>query len=110
MDSTLAEVAKNCAMQLQVYQDCVNRNPKNWESACIQQKKALTKCSEDHVPVLKFVKSRCSAQISGYDTCLSENASEPEKCIDALKELYFCTEAASAAFKMEEQKKETEKD
>lgn len=47
MDDTLAQVAKHCAIQLEVYQRCVESNPNKWDTACLQQKRALTKCSED---------------------------------------------------------------
>lgn len=47
MDDTLAQVQAKCALQLEMYQKCVENNPDNWDKACIQQKRALTKCSEE---------------------------------------------------------------
>jgi hypothetical protein len=38
-----------------------------------------------------------------YDTCLQENSNEPEKCIQALKELYFCTEVTAMNYRQSQQ-------
>jgi uncharacterized pyridoxamine 5'-phosphate oxidase family protein len=38
-----------------------------------------------------------------YDTCLQENANEPEVCIQALKELYFCTEVTAMNYRQSQQ-------
>lgn len=47
MDDTLAQVAEKCALQLEMYQKCVENYPDTWDKSCAQQKKALTKCSEE---------------------------------------------------------------
>jgi hypothetical protein len=57
------------------------------------------------VGILKFVKERCTSQINAYDKCLSANSEKPEECVQALKELYFCTEATSIAYRDEEKRK-----
>jgi hypothetical protein len=44
-------------------------------------------------------------QINAYDRCLSANSENPEECVQALKELYFCTEATSIAYRDQEKKK-----
>ncbi|KAG2226009.1 hypothetical protein INT45_002475 [Circinella minor] len=103
MDDTLAQVREKCALQLEMYQKCVENYPHNWDKSCVQQKNALTKCSEENVGILKYVKEHCSKQVKDYDDCLSANQSEPEKCIQALKELYFCTETTSAAYRQQHQ-------
>lgn len=51
------------------------------------------------VGILKFVKERCTNQINSYDNCLKANSENPEECVQALKELYFCTEATSIAYR-----------
>lgn len=43
-------------------------------------------------------------QINAYDRCLGANAENPEECVQVLKELYFCTEATSIAYRDEEKK------
>ncbi|RUS20833.1 hypothetical protein BC937DRAFT_94282 [Endogone sp. FLAS-F59071] len=102
MDDTLAEVVKHCALQLDMYQRCVESYPNDWDKQCLQQRRALTKCSDENVGVLRFVKERCSSQVTAYDLCLGANAAEPEKCIDALRQLYLCTEVAATSFRQQQ--------
>ncbi|KAI9307148.1 hypothetical protein BJ944DRAFT_158586 [Cunninghamella echinulata] len=90
-----------------MYQNCIENYPNSWDKSCIQQKKALTKCSEENVGILKYVKQHCGKSILAYDECLATNANEPEKCVQALKDLYYCTEATSAVYK-ERQAKENQ--
>lgn len=99
MDDTLDQVREKCTLQLEMYQKCVENYPHSWDKSCLQQKRALTKCSEENVGILKFVKEHCTMQINAYDTCLSANSEKPEECVQALKELYFCTEANSIAYR-----------
>lgn len=47
MDDTLAQVQEKCALQLEMYQKCVENYPHSWDKSCMQQKRALTKCSEE---------------------------------------------------------------
>lgn len=56
------------------------------------------------VGILKYVKQHCTSQIKAYDECLSANQTEPEKCVAALRELYLCTEATSAAYRQQQSK------
>jgi hypothetical protein len=54
-------------------------------------------------------------QINAYDKCLAVNSEKPDECVQALKELYFCTEATSIAYRDQEKAKqeaakETKKD
>ncbi|KAI8047830.1 uncharacterized protein B0P05DRAFT_565215 [Gilbertella persicaria] len=104
MDDTLEQVRAKCALQLETYQKCVENYPHSWDKSCMQQKQALTKCSEENVGILKFVKQHCSSQINAYDQCLAANAEKPDECIQALRDLYLCTEAASVTYR-EQQKK-----
>ncbi|CDH58613.1 hypothetical protein RO3G_02276 [Lichtheimia corymbifera JMRC:FSU:9682] len=104
MDDTLAQVQAKCALQLEMYQKCVGNYPDSWDKSCVQQRNALTKCSEEHVGILKYVKQHCTSQIKAYDECLSANQTEPEKCVSALRELYLCTEATSAAYRQQQSK------
>ncbi|ORX89525.1 hypothetical protein K493DRAFT_318615 [Basidiobolus meristosporus CBS 931.73] len=92
MDQTLDEVVKHCAVQLELYQRCIERNPESWETDCRQQRQDLTKCSEDNVGALKEVRIKCAYAVKDYETCLTSNHDEPEKCIDPLRELYECTQ------------------
>jgi hypothetical protein len=45
-----------------------------------------------------------------YDECLNANPEDPEKCVNALKELYFCTEATSIAYRDQQAKDQPTKD
>lgn len=63
----------------------------------------LTFLTSYSVGILKYVKQHCTPQIKLYDTCLQENSNEPEKCIQALKELYFCTEVTAMNYKQSQQ-------
>jgi hypothetical protein len=47
MDDTLEQVRAKCALQLEMYQSCVENYPNTWDKSCLQQKRALTKCSEE---------------------------------------------------------------
>lgn len=69
-----------------------------------QDKPSLTLYAKS-VGILKFVKEHCTMQINAYDKCLSVNSEKPEECVQALKELYFCTEATSIAYRDEQKKK-----
>ncbi|KAI8368857.1 hypothetical protein EDC96DRAFT_504595 [Choanephora cucurbitarum] len=104
MDDTLTQVREKCAIQLEAYQKCVESNPHSWDKSCMEQKKALTKCSEENVGILKYVKEHCTRQISAYDQCLSANTEKPEECVQALKDLYLCTEATSTAYREQQRK------
>ncbi|KAG9285440.1 hypothetical protein G9A89_010915 [Geosiphon pyriformis] len=95
MENTLTQVVKYCGEQLEKYQLCVENHPQDWSSACIKEKHELTKCSDENVTELRDVKQKCHLTILGYDECLSKNFAEPEKCIEQLKALYHCTEAAT---------------
>ncbi|CAG8449094.1 6250_t:CDS:2 [Ambispora gerdemannii] len=97
MDVTLEQVVKYCSPQLDQYQRCVEKNPHDWHtnSLCLTLKKELTKCADENIKELREVKQKCNSSIVEYDQCLSKNAKEPEKCIEQLKALYYCTEAAA---------------
>jgi hypothetical protein len=45
-------------------------------------------------------------QINAYDQCLAVNSEKPDECVQALKELYFCTEATSIAYRDQEKAKQ----
>lgn len=47
MEDTLDQVREKCALQLEMYQKCVENYPHSWDKSCMQQKRALTKCSEE---------------------------------------------------------------
>ncbi|KAI8376284.1 uncharacterized protein BYT42DRAFT_498973 [Radiomyces spectabilis] len=87
-----------------MYQKCVENYPQSWDKSCLQQKRALTKCSEENVGILKYVKQHCLAPIKAYDECLAANSENPEACVKALKELYFCTEATTIAYRDQQAK------
>ncbi|ORY99032.1 hypothetical protein BCR43DRAFT_488605 [Syncephalastrum racemosum] len=106
MDDTLAQVQAKCALQLEMYQKCVENNPENWDKACVQQKRALTKCSEENVGIVKYVKQHCEEQIKAYDSCLTAKTAEPEQCLQQLKDLALCTEATAIAYREQELKQQ----
>ncbi|KAF9162572.1 Coiled-coil-helix-coiled-coil-helix domain-containing protein 5 [Actinomortierella ambigua] len=91
-DETVALVAKHCGLQLEMYQRCVTDNPENWDMKCITQKRALAKCSEDNVPIIKHVKEMCDPFIRDYDACVMQNQVDPSVCLEPLKRLFYCTE------------------
>ncbi|KAJ1915169.1 hypothetical protein IWQ60_006756 [Tieghemiomyces parasiticus] len=95
MDETLDQVVKHCGPQLLAYNSCVHDNPKDWYTTCVQQRHALTQCSEEHVTLLKTVKQKCSAVITVYDRCVKEHDDTPDKCVQALLDLYRCTQNAA---------------
>ncbi|KAG0170323.1 hypothetical protein DFQ28_010811 [Apophysomyces sp. BC1034] len=105
MEDTLDQVREKCALQLEMYQKCVENYPQSWDKSCMQQKRALTKCSEDNIGILKYVKQHCSTQIKAYDACLMANPEDPEQCVQALKALYLCTEATSIVYQEENKEK-----
>lgn len=51
----------------------------------------LTYVTHRSVSVLRNIKKECGGIISKYDQCLSKNTSQPEKCIEALQDLYHCS-------------------
>ncbi|KAF8926158.1 Coiled-coil-helix-coiled-coil-helix domain-containing protein 5 [Dissophora ornata] len=91
-DNTVALVTKHCGLQLELYQKCVTQNPENWDMKCITQKRALAKCSEDNVPIIKHVKEMCDPFIRDYDACVMKNQQDPTVCLESLKRLFHCTE------------------
>ncbi|ORZ04705.1 hypothetical protein BCR41DRAFT_312858 [Lobosporangium transversale] len=91
-DNTVALVTKHCGLQLELYQRCVTHNPENWDIKCITQKRALAKCSEDNVPIIKHVKEMCDPFIKDYDACVMKNQKDPTICLEPLKRLFHCTE------------------
>ncbi|KAF9111135.1 Coiled-coil-helix-coiled-coil-helix domain-containing protein 5 [Mortierella sp. AM989] len=91
-DNTVALVTKHCGLQLELYQKCVTQNPENWDIKCITQKRALAKCSEDNVPIIKHVKEMCDPFIKEYDACVMKNQQDPTICLEPLKRLFHCTE------------------
>ncbi|KAF9430344.1 Coiled-coil-helix-coiled-coil-helix domain-containing protein 5 [Podila epigama] len=91
-DNTVALVTKHCGLQLELYQKCVTDNPSNWDMKCITQKRALAKCSEDNVPIIKHVKEMCDPFIKEYDACVMKNQEDPSICLESLKRLFHCTE------------------
>lgn len=46
MESTLEFVIKHCSTQLELYQRCIENNPKERYN-CQKEKNELSKCSED---------------------------------------------------------------
>lgn len=47
MNATLLQVMKYCGEQLDMYQRCVENHSEGWHSECLEQKRKLTKCSEE---------------------------------------------------------------
>ncbi|KAJ1976582.1 hypothetical protein H4R35_002641 [Dimargaris xerosporica] len=95
MDDTLTQVVKHCGLPLKLYTDCIDANPKDWNRACAQERAALTQCSNQHVTLLKKVKAECRAVIQRYDACVSTHPDDPARCVEALRDLYRCTQNAA---------------
>ncbi|RGB32739.1 hypothetical protein C1646_706127 [Rhizophagus diaphanus] len=96
MESTLEFVIKHCSTQLELYQRCIENNPKE-RFNCQKEKNELSKCSEDNNPLLKQIKEQCNELIQAFERCLNENETNPEKyCISLLRDLYDCTENVAA--------------
>ncbi|CAG8521982.1 6710_t:CDS:2, partial [Dentiscutata heterogama] len=95
MDATFIQVVKFCGSQLEAYQRCVENHYKDWTSECLEQKRELTKCSEENVPEIKMMKEKCHDAINAFQQCLEKNKADPEVCREKLKDLYNCTEATT---------------
>jgi len=59
------------------------------------ERQALSDCSEENVSVLRNIKRACLPSIDKYDACLSKNKSNPLNCVDVLRELTTCVDAAA---------------
>ncbi|KAJ2759316.1 hypothetical protein IWQ56_005769 [Coemansia nantahalensis] len=92
MDQTLDEVNKHCGAQVQEYAACVDKHGETWKTDCAELRRALTKCTDENVTLMKMVRMSCQPIIDRYQTCLTSNAKDPSVCIDALRDLYECTE------------------
>ncbi|KAJ1797616.1 hypothetical protein LPJ59_003023 [Coemansia sp. RSA 2399] len=92
MDQTLDEVNKHCSDHVQAYAACVENNEKTWKVDCADLRKALTKCTDDNVTLMKLVRLNCQSTIDRYTSCLNKNSEKPETCMDSLRDLYECTE------------------
>ncbi|KAI8866406.1 hypothetical protein GQ42DRAFT_75070 [Ramicandelaber brevisporus] len=95
MEDVAEQVARHCGEQLFNYSSCVDKNPSSWQSACLEERRAVTLCSEKHVSHLRLVKKVCAAPIAEYDKCLMENREDPSPCMEVLKKLYACTHEVS---------------
>ncbi|KAJ2877572.1 hypothetical protein GGI21_000407 [Coemansia aciculifera] len=93
MDQTLDEVNKHCGEQVQAYASCVESHGDSWKTDCLDLRKALTECSDKNVTLMKMVRLSCQPVIDRYQECLNRNAQSPQVCIDALRDLYECTES-----------------
>ncbi|CAG8461598.1 9353_t:CDS:2 [Scutellospora calospora] len=93
MNATFIQVVKYCGSKLETYQRCVENHNKDWTSECLEQKRELTKCSEENVPDIRKMKEKCQEVIDAFDECLAKNKEDPEVCREKLRDLYNCTEA-----------------
>ncbi|KAJ2460586.1 hypothetical protein GGF42_000746 [Coemansia sp. RSA 2424] len=93
MDQTLDEVNKHCGEQVQAYASCVDRHGDTWKTDCLDLRKALTECSDKNVTLMKMVRLSCQPVIDKYQDCLNRNPQSPQVCVDALRDLYECTES-----------------
>ncbi|KAJ2646933.1 hypothetical protein IWW40_005047 [Coemansia sp. RSA 1250] len=92
MDQTLDEVNKHCSDQVQAYASCVDSHEDTWKTDCADLRKALTKCTDENVTLMKMVRMSCQPVIDRYQGCLQKNEKDPSVCIDSLRDLYQCTE------------------
>ncbi|KAJ2078111.1 hypothetical protein H4R24_004702 [Coemansia sp. RSA 988] len=92
MDQTLDEVNRHCGNQVQAYASCVDSHEDTWRTDCVELRKALTKCTDDNVTLMKMVRLSCQPMIDRYQSCLEKNDKDPTVCVDALRNLYQCTE------------------
>ncbi|KAJ2489616.1 hypothetical protein IWW37_003828 [Coemansia sp. RSA 2050] len=93
MDQTLDEVNRHCGEHVQAYASCVDSHGETWRTDCLGLRKALTECSDKNVTLMKMVRLSCQPAIDRYQECLSKNSQAPHVCIDALRDLYECTES-----------------
>ncbi|KAI9500638.1 hypothetical protein GGI25_004084 [Coemansia spiralis] len=93
MDQTLDEVNKHCSDQVQAYASCVDNHEETWKTECAELRKALTKCTDENVTLMKMVRMSCQPVIDRYQGCLNKNQKTPQVCVDALRDLYECTES-----------------
>ncbi|KAJ2824472.1 hypothetical protein FBU31_003984 [Coemansia sp. 'formosensis'] len=93
MDQTLDEVNKHCGEHVQAYASCVDSHGDTWKTDCLDLRKALTECSDKNVTLMKMVRLSCQPVIDKYQECLSRNSQTPQVCVDALRDLYECTES-----------------
>ncbi|KAJ2517774.1 hypothetical protein GGI11_001267 [Coemansia sp. RSA 2049] len=92
MDQTLDEVNKHCSEHVQAYASCVEDNEKTWKVDCADLRKALTRCTDENVTLMKLVRLNCQPIIDRYTKCLNANSEKPETCMAPLRDLYECTE------------------
>ncbi|KAJ1966282.1 hypothetical protein GGI12_000187 [Dipsacomyces acuminosporus] len=92
MDQTLDEVSKHCGKQVEEYAACVDSHSETWKADCAELRKALTKCTDENVTLMKMVRLSCQPVIDKYQECLYKNQTNPSVCIDNLRDLYECTE------------------
>lgn len=97
MEDTIAEIGSRCASVLESYMTCVDKNRDTWQTACHTEKLAVSECAGEN-EVLKKVKTGCASQITTYQKCLSENASQPDLCGGALKKLYECHRSVAGIY------------
>ncbi|KAJ1956554.1 hypothetical protein DL89DRAFT_265926 [Linderina pennispora] len=93
MDQTLDEVNKHCGEHVQAYASCVDGHEQTWKVDCLELRKALTKCTDENVTLMKMVRMSCQPTIDKYQACLNKNSDNPAVCIDSLRDLYECTES-----------------
>ncbi|OMJ10408.1 hypothetical protein AYI70_g7890 [Smittium culicis] len=94
MESILDEVSLNCANQIQDFYECVETNQTDWKFKCSDLETALSKCSEKYSKKLLLARSKCQTFVNNYETCIKSNQSDPQVCINQLKDLYNCTNDA----------------
>lgn len=90
MENTYSKVQVECAENIKNYSECINKYPQNWNFKCMQQRKELTICAEEHVADIKRVKEGCKDQISGFNLCMESNRQDPYLCAEQMNKLYDC--------------------
>ncbi|KAJ1839047.1 hypothetical protein LPJ70_005218, partial [Coemansia sp. RSA 2708] len=74
------------------YATCVDQHPDTWKTDCTELRRALTKCTDENVTLMKMVRMSCQPVIDRYQQCLNKNEKDPSVCIESLRDLYQCTE------------------
>ncbi|KAJ2785186.1 hypothetical protein H4R18_000637 [Coemansia javaensis] len=93
MDQTLDEVNTHCGEQVQAYAACVDAHSETWKTECAGLRQALASCTDKNVTLVKMVRMSCQPVIDRYQACVAKNERDPSVCIDAMRDLYECTES-----------------
>ncbi|XP_038045609.1 coiled-coil-helix-coiled-coil-helix domain-containing protein 5-like [Patiria miniata] len=94
MEAVITLIMKYCGTELDLYGQCVNDHPKDWQTACAELKEKASNCS-DHHPVVRQINRDCAVEFSNYDTCLKKNPEDVTVCVDQLHKFLKCADTSA---------------